>query len=321
MPRPEPKLATTTPSPIASQLGASEWGLLLVLSLLWGGSFLFGRIAVAELPPMTVAWLRVSLAAAVLMAALLLAGEPIRRALPFWRDFLVMGLINNVIPFSLILWGQTEIGAGLAAVLNATTPFFAALIAHVATADERLTSHRIAGLLIGILGVAILVGPEVWAGFGGNVMALVAVLGAALSYGFAGLWGRRFRGLPPAMSAGAQLTASTLLLLPLVLIFDRPLGLPMPSASVVAAIFALAVLSTALAYIVFFRILARAGGSNVMLVTLMIPPSAILLGWLVLGETLSAGELLGAAVIGLALLVIDGRALERLRNAAFGAKR
>jgi len=304
-------MTTSPPSP-APRLGATEWGLLLVLSLLWGGSFLFGRMAVAELPPMTVVWLRVALATAVLLTGLLVTGAALGRALPQWRDYLVMGLVNNVIPFSLILWGQTEIGAGLAAVLNATTPLFAAIIAHLGTADEKLTGNRLAGLLIGLTGVAILVGPEAWAGFGRKVSALLAVLGAALSYGFAGFWGRRFRGQPPAVSAFSQLAASTLLLLPLILLFDRPLDLPLPSAKVAAAIVALAVLSTALAYIVFFRILVRAGGSNVMLVTLMIPPSAILLGWLVLGETLTAGELIGATVIGLALVVIDGRLLSRL---------
>lgn len=307
-----PQVNTTSAAPPAPRLDALAWSLLLVLSILWGGSFLFGRIAVAELPPMTVAWVRVALAAAALLAGLLVAGQSIAPAFPRWRDFLVMGLVNNVIPFSLIFWGQTEIGAGLAAVLNATTPLFAAVIAHFATSDERLTGNRIAGLLIGIAGVLVLVGPEVWSGLGQSVWAQLAVLGAALSYGFAGLWGRRFRSFPPALSALSQLSASTLLLLPLVLIFERPLGLAMPSPTVVASVAALAVLSTALAYIVFFRILARAGGSNVMLVTLMIPPSAILLGWLVLGENLSAGQLLGAAIIGLALIVIDGRLAKRL---------
>ncbi len=223
-----------------------------------------------------------------------------------------MGLINNVVPFSLIFWGQTEIGAGLAAVLNATTPLFAAVIAHFGTSDEKLTANRIAGLLIGIAGVVVLVGPEAWSGLGQNVWAQLAVLGGAVSYGFAGLWGRRFRSFPPALSALSQLSASTLLLLPLVLVFDRPFDLAMPSMKVTLAIVALAVLSTALAYIVFFRILVRAGGSNVMLVTLMIPPSAMLLGWLVLGETLSAGQLLGAAILALALIVIDGRLAKRL---------
>jgi drug/metabolite transporter (DMT)-like permease len=312
MARPKLDIESTLAAPAAPQLGAAEWGLLLVLSLLWGGSFLFGRIAVAELPPMTVAWLRVALAAVVLVIGLLIAREPLRRALPQWRAFLIMGLVNNVIPFSLILWGQKEIGAGLAAVLNATTPLFAAVMAHVGTADEKLTGRRVSGLLVGILGVALLVGPEVWHGFGGKVWASAAVLGAALSYGFAGLWGRRFRDLPPALSAWAQLTASTFLLLPLILVFDKPLGLPVPGATTVGAIVALATLSTALAYIVFFRILARAGGSNVMLVTLLIPPSAFLLGWLVLGETLSVSELLGAAVIGSALIVIGGRLAKRV---------
>lgn len=303
---------STSAVPPAPRLDATAWGLLLILSILWGGSFLFGRIAVAELPPMTVAWVRVALAAATLLAGLLVAGQAIAPAIPRWRDFLVMGLINNVIPFSLIFWGQTEIGAGLAAVLNATTPLFAAVIAHFATSDEKLTGNRIAGLLIGIAGVVVLVGPEVWSGLGQSVWAQIAVLGAAVSYGFAGLWGRRFRSFPPALSAFSQLSASMVLLLPLILVFDRPLDLAMPSTKVVLAIVALAVLATALAYIVFFRIIARAGGSNVMLVTLMIPPSAILLGWLVLGETLSAGQLLGAAIVGLALIVIDGRLAKRL---------
>lgn len=300
----------TQPPP--PRLGFTEWALLLSLSIIWGGSFLFGRIAVQEVPPITVAWVRVVIAAAVLavVVALLRLGLP--KSWAEWRPFFVMGAINNAIPFTLIFWGQQEIGAGLAAVLNATTPLFAGVLGHVFTTDERMSGHKLAGVLIGIAGVAVLVGPDAVAGLGQNLWAQIAVLGAAFSYGLAGLWGRRFRGLPPLTSACSQLVCSSIILAPLALFLDGAASLPWPSLEVQGAILALAVICTSLAYVIFFTIIKRAGGTTVMLVTLLIPPSAILLGVLVLGETLTMGEIAGSLIIGLALLVIDGRVLRLL---------
>ena len=200
-----------------------------------------------------------------------------------------MGLLNNAIPFCLIVWGQTHIASGLAAILNATTPMFTVVVAHVLTDDERMTRNRLAGLLIGLAGVVVIIGPGALQSLGSDVLAQVAVLAAAVSYAFAGVFGRRFRrlGVAPMAASTGQVIASTAILLPLALLVDRPWTLPMPSAETWAAIFGTAALSTALGYILYFRILETAGATNLLLVTFLIPVSAILLGALVLGERLS----------------------------------
>ncbi len=290
-------------------MGRLDWCLLLALSVLWGGSFLFVGIAVRDLPPFTIVLLRVAIAALALNLALRAAGIALPRDGASWRAFLGMGLLNNAIPFSLIVWGQTHIASGLAAILNATTPLFTVLVAHCLTADDRLTRARLAGLLIGFAGVVVLIGPEALRGLGGDVLAQCAVLGAACSYAFAGVFGRRFKrmGIPPLATAAGQVTASSLLLLPLVLLVDRPWTLTLPGATVWGALIGLALLSTALAYVLYFRILAAAGAVNLLLVTFLIPPSAILLGAIVLRETLQATDLLGMALIGGGLVAIDGR--------------
>ena len=226
-----------------------------------------------------------------------------------WLAFFGMGLLNNAIPFSLIVWGQTQIASGLASILNATTPLFTVLVAHVLTADERLSKGRIVGVLLGLAGVVALIGPQALVGLGQDVLAQLAILGAALSYAFASIFGRRFKrmGVPPLATATGQVTASSVLLLPVALIVDRPWTLPSPALPVWAAIIGLALLATALAYILFFRILASAGAVNLMLVTFLIPVSAILLGMAFLGESLAPMDFIGMALIGLGLAAIDGR--------------
>jgi drug/metabolite transporter (DMT)-like permease len=288
-------------------MSATDWLLLLSLSVLWGGSFFFGKIAVHELPPLTVAFGRVAIAAAILC----LLARPTGTALPAdpaaWRPFVVMGLLNNALPFSLILSGQTRIPSGLAAILNATTPFFTVLVAHLATQDEKLTRPRVVGLTIGFCGVVVMLGPALLRELGANFAAQLACLLAAVSYAFAGIYGRRFRGEPPLRVATGQLVASSLLLAPIALIFDAPWTLAAPSISAVAALIALASLSTALGYLIYFRILARAGATNVLLVTFLIPVSAILLGTLILGEQLALRHIIGMAAIAIGLVAIDGR--------------
>jgi drug/metabolite transporter (DMT)-like permease len=287
------------------------WIWLLSLSVLWGGSFFFAKVAIGELGPFTVVFARVALAA---LALALIA--PPRRDAP-WAAFFAMGLLNNVVPFSLIFWGQTEIASGLASILNATTPLFTLLVAHIFTTDEQIDGIKVTALLAGLAGVVVLVGPNLLmqgTGFWGQM----ACLGAALSYAFAGVYGRRFRtlGIAPVEAAGGQVTASTVLILPIMLLVDRPWLLPVPpSLTVWLALAGLALLSTALAYILYFRILAAAGATNLLLVTFLIPPTAILLGAAMLGERLQASQFAGMALIGLGLLLIDGRVTSRLRPA------
>lgn len=287
-----------------------NWGLLIVLSLLWGGSFFFIELAVAGLPVLTIVWSRVALAALVLALALRLTGGAVPRGRAAWGALLVMGLLNNAIPFTLFVLAQGQITGSLAAILNATTPLFTVIVAHVATRDERAGLAKLAGLGLGFGGVVVMLSG---AGAGGDLWAKLACLGAALSYGLGGVWGRRFgrMGLAPMTTAFGQLACSTALIAPVWLLVDRPWALDVPGLTPVLAVAGMAVLSTALAYLIFFRVLAQAGATNLALVTFLIPVSATLLGVGLLGETLRPEHLAGFALIALGLVAIDGRVFRR----------
>jgi len=290
-------------------MSGGDWAALVVLSVLWGGSFFFNRVALDALPPLTVGWLRVGLAALALLALLAATRTKPATSAAGIRAYVGMGLLNNVIPFSLILWAQTRLPSGVASILNATTPLFTVLVAHWLTHDEKLTSARAAGAILGFLGVAAMMGGGGAAALQADGPAMLACLAAALSYAFSGVYGRRFRamGVAPLSTAAGQLSASTIMFAPIALLADRPWTLAMPGVGPWAAVAGLALISTALAYVIFFRILARAGATNLLLVTFLIPPSAILLGVLFLGETLAPRHLVGMALIGLGLAAIDGR--------------
>jgi drug/metabolite transporter (DMT)-like permease len=288
----------------------AEWGLMLLLSLLWGGSFFFVGVAVKELPPLTIVAARVSLAAALLWLTAPLTGlsaAPIRANAP---ALAVLGLANNAIPFTLIVWGQTHLASGLASILNATTPVITVVAAHFLTANEKLNPRRFAGALCGFVGAAWMIGPDLARGVAADFAAELAVLGAALSYALASIFARRFQGFgfAPIEVAAGQVSASSLMLVPLALAVDRPWDLPTPSLAAIAAVIAIASLSMALAYIVYFRILAGAGATNVVLVTLLAPATSILLGAAILGERLAARHFVGLALIAVGLAFIDGRA-------------
>jgi drug/metabolite transporter (DMT)-like permease len=294
-------------------MSREDWGVMLLLSLVWGGSFLFNGIAVRELPVFTIVAARVTLAALALHLVMRGAGLTFPRARGALVAFLVMSVLNNLIPFNLIVFGQGLIDSGLASILNAMTPIFTMLIAHVLTADEKIGPRKAFGILLGFAGVVVLFsGRDLLAG--GAVLGQAACIGATISYGFAGIFGRRFArmGLEPMVVAAGQLTLSALVMVPLALAVDLPKGLPAPSAAALAALAGLALVSTAGGYTLFFRLLARAGATNVSLVTLLIPCSAILLGIAFLGERLSLHEAAGFAVIALGLLVIDGRLVAAL---------
>jgi drug/metabolite transporter (DMT)-like permease len=290
----------------AKPAATTAWLLLFILGLLWGGSFFFGRIAVAEIPPFTLVFFRLFLAALTLHIYLRGRMRLYGLLAEHWRAFAVMGLINNALPHTLIVFGQTEIGAGLAAILNATTPIFTVIVANRFTDDEKLSTAKLVGCLLGLAGTAVLIGPGILSAASVPTWALVLPLGAALSYGFAGTYGKRFRTIPAPVTATGQLTASSLMMLPVILISDQPWTLALPSATAIAAVLGLALLSTALAYLIYFRIMALRGATYASLVTLLVPPSAILLGVLFLGERLDGSELAGMALIGLGLLVLNG---------------
>jgi drug/metabolite transporter (DMT)-like permease len=293
----------------AGTMAPREWAMLVALAIVWGGSFFFNGVAVRELPAFTLVWLRVAVAAVTLLAVTWLTGERLPRNLDAWTAFAGMAILNNVLPFVLIVWGQHRIASGLASILNATTPLFTVLIANWLTPDERLTPLKIVGVVVGFAGAAVMVGPDALAGLNGGIVAQIACLGGALSYAFAGIYGRRFRrmGVPPLATATGQVITSAVLLLPVMLLVDEPWTLPMPHAATLMAVLGVGVLSTALAYVLYFRILAAAGATNLLLVTFLIPVSAVLLGALVLGEVLLARQFLGMALIGAGLAFIDGR--------------
>ena len=293
------------------QMSMADWGRLLLLGAIWGGSFFFARIAVAEIHPLALVLFRVGIAGAALHVYLAARGISFALARPRAGAFLALAILNNVIPFSLIFAGQTALGAGLASVLNATTPFWTVLLANALTADEKLTWNKVGGILLGIAGTAVMIGPGLVAGIGGPVWAKLALVGASVSYAFALILARRFRGVPPTVVATAQLTASTVVMIPVVLVTVGTTGLFSASAPVWAAVFGLALLSTAVAYILYFNLVASAGATNASLVTLVVPASAILLGIAFLGESLEAYEMAGIALIALGLVTIDGRLLRR----------
>ena len=292
-------------------MSSRDWAMLLLLGAIWGGSFFLASVAVKEIPPLVLVLFRVAIAAAALWVYIAARRIPIAPALPFAFSFFGLALLNNVVPFTLMFTGQTAIGAGLASVLNATTPFWTMLLANALLADEKLTASRAAGVLLGIAGTAVMVGPGLLANLGGPVWAKFALIGTALSYACATIFARRFRALKPELIATGQLTASTVVMIPLVLLFYEPATLFSASAGVWAAVLALALITTAFGYILFFSIIASAGSTNASLVTLIVPVSAILLGAVFLGERLEMFEIAGMAFIGLGLLVIDGRFLRR----------
>jgi len=295
----------------AKTMDGQDWGLLILLSVLWGGAYFFAGVAVRELPPLTVVLARVFLAALTLLPLFWYLGHSLPKTFAGWLPFLGMGLLNNVLPFGFIFAGQTQITVGLSSIINAMTPLFA-IVVMALFKEERLTANRIIGVLLGIVGVAVL------RGFDGSLdvrqtLGIGLCLAGALSYGFAALWGRRFLvDVPPVKSATCQLMCSTLIMAVVVSLIDQPWTLAVPSQGTLLSLAALAVFGTAVAYIVFFKILVRAGASNVMLVTLLIPVTALFLGNIFLDEAIQAKEIIGAAIIGAGLLFIDGRVLDRL---------
>jgi drug/metabolite transporter (DMT)-like permease len=296
---------------MTTTMNARQWLLLVALSMLWGGSFFFFEVALRDFGPLTVVLGRVGLAAIWLRGFLALSRTAMPRELSAWRQFAVMGLLNNAIPFGLIVWGQQYIESGMAAILNASTPLFTVLFAHYLTRDERLTPGRLAGVLLGLAGVILLIGPGALAGADNHALGQAAMIAAAVSYALAGIYGRRFRGRPPMVTATGQVTCAAILVLPFALVLEQPWRAA-PGLDSIGALLGLSLLCTALAYILYFKILAAAGATNLLLVTLLIPPSALLLGILILGERPGGDAFAGLALIALGLLAIDGRPGRRL---------
>ncbi|MEM7067984.1 MAG: DMT family transporter [Pseudomonadota bacterium] len=299
-------------APAAAALDLKSFAMLLLLAAVWGGSFFFGEIALREVPPLTITLHRVLWAIPILALVVYYQGTVIPRSLKIWAAYLVMGALNNAIPFSLIFWGQIQIESGLASILNATTAMIAAVVAGLLLVDEPLTPRKIVGAVLGFAGVAFIMGPSALKEFNPSNLAQLAILGAALSYAFAGVWGKIALGEQPAlMNALGMLIGSTALMIPIVLIFDGVPNLAL-SIGVWGSLLGVAALSTALAYFLYFAILTRAGAANLLLVTLLIPPFAIGLGVLFLGESMELEAWIGFAIIAAGFAVTDGRLLKWL---------
>ena len=281
--------------------------MLLLLAAVWGGSFFFGEVALREVPPLTLTLHRVIWAVPILVLIVLFKGISVPRSPRIWGAYLVMGALNNAIPFSLIFWGQTQIESGLVSILNGTTAMFAAVVAGLLLPDEPLTAKKVIGAGLGIAGVAFIMGPSALTNFNLSNLAQLAILGATLSYAFAGVWGKTaLAGQLPLMNALGMLIGSTVLMIPIVLVFDGRPNLAL-SLGVWGALIGMAVLSTALAYFLYFAILVRAGAANLLLVTLLIPPVAIGLGAVFLDERIGIEAWIGFVIIGLGFAVTDGR--------------
>ena len=305
----------TRPAAARLAMGRVEWAMLLVLALVWGSAFLFIKVAVASFDPVTYVWLRLCIAAGALLIVLRVMGKPLRLPLALWASVGLLALLNNVIPFILFGWGQRHIASGLAAILQATTPIFGVIAAHFLTRDERITRARLGGVVIGFAGVATMIGPQLVSDGGYPLLAQLACLFASLLYALAGIHARRFQalGVGPLHLATAQFVAGAIVLAPIAILLGQPLtGLP-TSLAAWGSVAMLALVCSAAAYILFFRLIERAGATNSLLVTLLVPPVAIFAGALAFGEQLGANQLGGLLLIAVGLAVIDGRLLPALR--------
>ncbi|MBU2982280.1 DMT family transporter [Lentibacter algarum] len=295
------------------QISPRAWAELLLLALVWGAVFLSVRIALNEIGVLSTVAHRAFWAALVLWILVLVMGLPVPRAARVWLGFAGMGLLNNVIPFTLLNWSQLYIESGLVAIINAATAIFGVLVAAVFLADERLTWRKTIGVVIGFAGVATAIGLSNLLQFDLRSLAQLAALTATLSYAFAGVWARKFLGgLHPLVAAAGMLSFTALVMVPLAWGLEGPLSLAL-HAETLAAIAYYALAATVLAYFLYYRVLAMAGSGNLMLVTLLMPPIAIVLGWVVLGEELPPNALAGFAILAAGLAIIDGRVLKLLR--------
>ncbi len=295
-----------------------DWALLLILAFIWGAAFFFIHVAVAHVAPLTYVWLRLTIAAAGLLAWMRWKGEKLSLPLPVWGMMLVLALLNNVLPFALFGWAQQHIASGLASILNATTPIWGVVVAHIATSDEKMTPAKLIGIVIGFAGVATMIGPDLLTS-DNSLLPQLACIAASLCYALAGVWARRFKpmGLKPLKVATAQLLVGALVMTPLSLTVSQPWLGGSPSLTALGAITALALVCTALGYVLYFRLIDSAGATNATLVTLLVPPIAILLGAIFLGELLTGGQFLGLGFIALGLAVIDGRLISAVRRKSF----
>lgn len=289
-----------------------DWILILSLGIIWGASFFFNEVLLQTLSPLMIVYLRVLLASVFLVGIVIIKGESFVFTAKNVFNLAIMALLNNVIPFLLIVYGQQTITGGLASILNANTAFFALILAAMFLPNERLSSHRLVGVIIGLLGVIMAVGYENIIQFDRDGVGKYLVVLATLSYAFAGIWAKaRLHTLSPMVSATGMLTLSTLILSPYALTYH---GYELLSLNWVTFWYAMGtgILCTSIAYLLYFKILENTGAGNLLICTLIIPPSAIVLNAFILGQNITLTELYGLITISIGLMVLDGRITNRL---------
>jgi drug/metabolite transporter (DMT)-like permease len=298
------------------KLDAAGWGLIAILSILWGGAFFLIEVGLRSYPPLTLVLMRLALA----VPPMWLAMRFMRQSLPceprVCALLTVVGALNCALPFALFFWGQGYLDSGYASILNATTPLWGVITAHLLTQDEKASPTRVIGVLIGMAGIITMVGPEAINGLSDNLLAQIACIISTVFYSFAAIYGRRLSqtSLTPMAVATGQTITAALLIMPIVLLVDQPWKLAMPKLDSTLAAITLALFSTALAYALYFRLIDRAGASNAQLVAFLMPILAVILGIVFLGEALTGGQTVGALLIAAGLVAIDGRLLARIRN-------
>lgn len=295
------------------KLDATGWGLIAILSILWGGAFFLIEIGLRSYPPNSLVFMRLALAIPPMWIAMRLAGDRLPRDAQSWWLLMVVGALNCALPFILFFWGQQYLQSGYASILNATTPLWGVVIAHFMTSDEKATPSRLLGVMLGMAGIVVMAWPEAVKGLTGNLLAQIACLVSTLFYSIAAIYGRRLSqtAMTPMVVATGQTMMAALFMLPVVLLIDHPWTMPVPRWDSTMAGLALALLSTALAYILYFRLIDRSGASNATLVAFIMPVLAVILGISFLNESFSERQVAGAALIALGLLAIDGRLLKR----------
>ena len=295
-------------------LSGRAWAEMMLLAMIWGGSFLSIRVALDEITPLTSVAHRTTWAMLVLWVVIAVMRIPLPRDPKIWFSFLVMGLLNNVIPFSLMAWGQLHIESGLTSILNAFTAVVGVVIASLFFADEQITLRKGIGVILGFFGVAVAIGLDNFRSFDLRSLAQLAVIGGTVAYAIAGVWARkRLVGMPPQMAAAGMLTGSTVIMLPLVYFIEGPLTFDLQPRTMLAIGY-YAIIATAFAYLLYYRVLAMAGSGNLMLVTLLVAPLAITLGAVVLEEKLGANAYLVFGILALGLIILDGRMWKALRG-------
>ena len=305
-------MAIAERKPVTLRMGWHEWLMLCLCAMLWGSAYVFNAVAIKELPHLTITLGRLVIASLFLQIVLRMYGLSMPRSWAIWGSFFIMTMLSNIGPYLLVLRGQMGTTSGLAAVLTATTPLFTILLAHAFTHDERMTANKLIGVLVGIAGVAIVVGFDAWAGASASFAAKLTLVAASLLYAIGSIYAKRFSGLPPLVIAACIMTSGALPSLPLAFYFDRPWRVPMPSLEVWIAVLCTGIFGSALAAISYFRLFTVAGATNAMLVTLLLPVTPIIGGAIYLGERLALREIAGGAVIMLALVIIDGRMFRML---------